>query len=61
MKSQAGWQTTVIHILSNNLRSKGNQTIQFGQLMECKMRNLFPGKSYTKYGGKLVPDLFLKN
>ena len=40
----------VIHILPYILRSKGNQTMKFRQLIECKMRNIFLGKSYTKCG-----------
>ena len=37
-----------IHILSNISRSKGNQTMTFGQLIEYNMRNIFQDKSYTK-------------
>ena len=33
----------------------------FGQLMECNMRNIFLGYSYTKRGGETVPSTFLKN
>ena len=58
MNSQPGWQTTVIHILPNNLRSKGNQTMKSGQLMECNMKNLYPGMSYTKYGKETSPRRF---
>ena len=28
-------------MLTNILRSKGNQTMKFGQLIECDMRNIF--------------------
>ena len=49
MTSQPGLQTIVIHILPNVSRSKGNQTIKFGQLIEYHMRNIFLEKSYTKY------------
>ena len=31
---------------------KGNQTMKFGQLTECYMRNIFLEKSYTKCGGE---------
>ena len=34
MTSQPGLQTIAIHILSNISRSKGNQTMKFGQLIE---------------------------
>ena len=29
---------------------RGNQTMEFGQLIEYNMRNIFLEKSYTKYG-----------
>ena len=48
MTSQSGWPTIVIHILPNISRSKGNQTMKFGQLIECNMRDIFLEKSYTK-------------
>ena len=53
MTSQPGKQTIAIHILPNISRSKGNQTMKFGQLIEYNMRNIFLEKSYTKYGGKI--------
>ena len=28
----------------------------FGQLTEYNMRNIFPGKTYTKCGGESVPE-----
>ena len=34
-------QTITTHILANILRSKGNQTMKFGQLIEYNMRNIF--------------------
>ena len=34
MKSQTSLQTIAIHILTNISRSKGNQAIKFGQLIE---------------------------
>ena len=43
-------QAIVIHILPSVSRSKGNQTVKFGQLIECNMRNIFLKKSYTKCG-----------
>ena len=50
LTSQPGQQTTVIHILPNISRSKDNQTIKFGQLMDCNMKNVFLEKSYAKCG-----------
>ena len=58
--SQPGQQTIVIHILPNISRSKGNQTMKFGQLIECNMRNIFLEKSYTKCGGETIPRPFSK-
>ena len=58
--SQAGKQIIVIHILPNISRSKDNQTMTFGQLIEYNMRNTFPGKSYTKCGGETIPRPFSK-
>ena len=37
--------------IANISRSKDNQTMKFGQLMKCNMRNVFLEKSYTKCGG----------
>ena len=48
-------------ILTNISRSKGNQTIKYGQLIEHNMKKNFLEKSYIKYGGILFPDPFLKN
>ena len=50
------WLTIIIHILPNILRSKGNETMKFGELIECNMRNIFLEKSYTRCG----EELFLK-
>ena len=52
MKSQSGYQTVTVKVLANISRSKGNQTMKFGQLVEYNMRNIFLGKSYVKCGGK---------
>ena len=48
-------------MLPNISRSKGNQTVKFGQLIEYNMRNIFLEKSYTKCGGETVPRPFCKN
>ena len=60
MSSQPGKQTIAIHISSNMSRSKDNQEMKFGQLIECNMRNIFLEKSYTKYRGETIPDNFLE-
>ena len=51
MTSQPGKQTIAIHIYPNISRSKSNQAIKVGQLIEYNIRNSFLEKSYTKYGG----------
>ena len=60
MTSHPGKQTIVIHILPNIWRSKGNQTMKFGQLIEYNMKNIFLEKSYTKCGGETIPRPFSK-
>ena len=50
MLSQTGQQIVPIHILPNISRSEGNKTLKYGQLIEYNMRNIFIGKSYTKWG-----------
>ena len=37
---------------------KGNQTMKFGHLVECNMRNIILEKSYTKCGGETSPRPF---
>ena len=32
--------------------------MKFGQLIECNMRNIFDGKSYTKCGEETTPTPF---
>ena len=45
MTSQPGKQTTAIFILPNISRSKSNQTMKSGQLIECNQRQGFPKES----------------
>ena len=62
MTSKPGSQTIAIHALPNISKSKDNQTMKFGQLIECNMRNNFFKKSYTKdVVEKLFPNPFLKS
>ena len=57
MTSQPGLQTIAIHKLPNISQSKGNQIIEFGQLIGN--REIFFFKNYVENeAGKLVPDLF---
>ena len=58
MSSSTGKQTITIHTLSNVLRSKGNQTMKSGQLIEYKVRNIFFKKHAEIEAKKLVPDQF---
>ena len=39
-------------LVPNLSRSKGNQKMKFGHIIEYNMRNIFLEKSYTKCGGK---------
>ena len=55
MTSQAGKQTIAMHILPNISRSKGNQAMKFGKLIEYNMRNIFVEKSYTRCAGETIP------
>ena len=49
-----------MHILPNISRSKGNQTIKFGQLIEYNIRNICFEKSYTKCGEETIPRALSK-
>ena len=62
MTSQTEQQiiTIYIYILSNNSKSKGNQTTKFGQLTEYNTRNIFLEKLYTKCGREANPRPFCK-
>ena len=59
MTSNPGKQTVAMHILSNISRSKSDKTMKFGQLIKCKMRNIFLEKSYLKCGGETIHRTFL--
>ena len=41
MTSQPGQETITMHILPNISRSKGNQTMKFGQILENNKINFF--------------------
>ena len=60
MTSQRGKQTIAIHILTSISRSKGNQGMKFGQLIEHNIGNIFLEKLYTKCGGETIPKPFSK-
>ena len=61
MNSQIGKQKNTIHILSNISRSKGTQTIKFGQLMKYNMRKIFLENHAQNVVEKLALKPFLKN
>ena len=50
MTSQTGQKTVTIHILPNISRSKVNESIKLGQLIEYTMRNIFLEKLYALFG-----------
>ena len=60
MTSQPGKQKIAIHILINISRSKDNQLMKTGQLLECNLRNIFLEKPYTKCGRETIPRFFFK-
>ena len=59
MISQAGEQTITIHISPNISRSKDNQTMKFGQLIEYIKKIFFFKNHAESKPGRLVPDLIL--
>ena len=48
MTSQTGKQTIAINILPDISKSKGNQIMEFGLLVEYNVRNIFLQKSCKK-------------
>ena len=42
-------------MLLNVARSKGNQKMEFGQLIEYNLKNIFFVNSYTKFDGETIP------
>ena len=47
-----------IQIVANISRRKDNQAMKTDQLLEYNLRNIFPEKSYTKWGGETFPRPF---
>ena len=52
---QPGKQIIAIKILPNTSRSKDNQTMKIGQLIEYSMRNIFLQKFYAKFDLESTP------
>ena len=61
MMLKPGKLTNVINILLNISRSKGNQKINFSQLIQHNMTNIFLDKSYIKCDEESIPRPFSKN
>ena len=57
MTAQIGNQVITLHIFPNILKSKGNQTMKFGQLIDYSMRKVFFffKKPYTEHVGETRP------
>ena len=60
MTSQTGKRIIRIHILLYIARNKDNQTMEFGQLIEYNIKNIFLEKLYAKCGGETSPRPFSK-
>ena len=60
MTSQHGKQIFAIHILPNIVRSKDNQIMIFGQLIEYNMKTFFLKYHLRSMMKKIFPDPFLK-
>ena len=58
--SQPGRQTIAMQILLNISRSKENQTMKFGQLIEYNLTIIFLEKACTKCGGEVILRRFSK-
>ena len=59
MTSQTGKQIITIHILSNMLRSKDNQTMNFFQLIKCNREIIYLKNRTQRRVEKRVPDPFI--
>ena len=60
MMSKPGKETTTIHMLFNISRSKCNQRMKLGLLIEYNIRNIYLEKIHTKCGDKAIPRHFSK-
>ena len=60
MTSQPGKQTIAIHILAIISRSKGSQTMKFGQLIEYKRGKCFQKSRTQNEGEETIPRSFFK-
>ena len=60
MASSTGKQIITVLILPKISRSKCNQTMKFGMLVEYNMRNIFLENSYRIYSREYSPKPFFK-
>ena len=58
MMPQLGYQLITKLILTNISKSKGNQTMKFGQLIEYSKKNIFSSKIMQKVVCSLVSIYF---
>ena len=54
MRPEPDKKTIPAHLFPIMSRSKGNQAVKFGQLIEYNIRNIFVEKFYTKCGGETI-------
>ena len=54
MTSQPGERTITIHVSPNISKSKGNQAMKFGQVIEYITRNILLEKSFIKCDGETI-------
>ena len=54
MRPEPDKKTIAAHLFPFMSRSKGNQAVKFGQLIEYNIRNIFVEKFYTKCGGETI-------
>ena len=57
--TKPGQQTITMHILFNMSRRKGNQAMNFGQVIEHNKKIFFFKNHEENQAGKLVADIFL--
>ena len=60
MTSKPGKQTIAMHVLHNTSRSKANQAMKIGQLIEYNMKNIFLENHTQNVVEKLFTEPFLK-
>ena len=60
LTSQTGKQINTVHKLPKTSRSKDNQTMKFGKLIEYNIRNIFVERSSIKCVGETSLRSFLQ-